>query len=429
MNAPQTSKTAPAVSDDPEIARALGIGAARTPLWRRRGFLLVALAALAIAAVMWSAGAPRQSVRYVTEPATRADVIATVTATGAVAPTNQVEISSELSGTIRRVHVDFNDTVTKGQTLAELDTDTLQATVDSARAKRAAALARVREAEATVTEKRLDYDRKNVLAERSIASEQERDVARAAHLRALAGLESAKADRIAAEADLTLAETNLAKACICSPIDGVVLSRAVEPGQTVAASFQAPILFTLAEDLSAMEIQVDVDEADVGRVKEGQTARFTVDAYPGRRFSATIRSLHYGSEVVQGVVTYKAVLETDNAEGLLRPGMTATAEIVVNAVRGALTAPNAALRYAPAAEDAQSRSGGLLSRLLPRPPRATPRIETPDGPERTLWTLRDGAPSPIEAVIGETDGARTAILSGDLTEGMALIVDAEAEGR
>ncbi len=171
-----------------------------------------------------------------------------------------------------------------------------------------------------------------------------------------------------AEADLRLNETNLAKACICSPIDGVVLKRNVDPGQTVASSLQAPVLFVIAEDLRHMELQVDVDEADVGKVKVGQKATFSVDAYPERKFPAEIRDIRYGSETVQGVVTYKAVLTIDNSDLLIRPGMTATAEIVVQQVSDALLVPNAALRFSPKSAQANRRSGGFLQRLLPRFP-------------------------------------------------------------
>ena len=162
------------------------------------------------------------------------------------------------------------------------------------------------------------------------------------------------------------------KSRIVSPINGVVLKRNVDPGQTVASSLQAPILFTIAEDLTQMEVQVDVDEADVGKVKEGQQGTFSVDAFPDRKFQARIRELRYGSEVVQGVVTYKAVLSTDNSDLLLRPGMTATAEIIVQQVTKALTVPNAALRYAPPAKQSSERTS-LLRRLLPGTPAASDR--------------------------------------------------------
>ncbi|WP_244500550.1 efflux RND transporter periplasmic adaptor subunit [Methyloceanibacter methanicus] len=326
-----------------ELEAVLGAGKSASRFRLLKPLLLVGLAAgaAALAYMFFGGGGSADGTRYVTESVTRGDLTVTVTATGTVQPTNDVEISSELSGIVRNVLVDYNSPVTTGQTLAELDTDKLQSAVDSSRAKLQAAQAKVSEAEASVLEARLDHERKARLAERHAGSILDLEVAEAKLKRALATEESAKADVAAASADLAQAETDLEKALIRSPITGVVLSRNVEPGQTVASSLQAPILFTIAEDLTKMEVQVDVDEADVGKVHEGQNAHFSVDAYPGKKFDAQIRELRYGSEVVQGVVTYKAVLTTDNTELLLRPGMTATAEIIVAEVDNALTVPNA----------------------------------------------------------------------------------------
>lgn len=377
-----------------------------------------------IAAIAWTFSGSKAAVRYVTEQAVRDRLVVLVTATGSVQPTNKVDVSSELSGTIRRVFVDYNSPVTAGQQLAELDTDKLVATVESSRAKLAAAKARVAEAEATVAEKERDLARKRELAAKDFTTQQDLDLAQAAYARALAALASARAEVGVAEADLKLNETNLGKACICSPINGVVLSRNVDPGQTVASSFQAPVLFSIAEDLQQMELQVDVDEADVGKVKEGQSATFTVDAFPELKFPATIRDVRYASETIQGVVTYKAVLTIDNSELLLRPGMTATAEIRVTEIEDALLVPNAALRYAPPAEDS-GRSGGLLRSLLPGPGRfrAPSAREETAGSERTLWVLRNNEPTAIKVTVGPSDGRRTEIRSGDLNAGDAVIVD------
>ena len=418
----------PSPAPDPALAKLLGLDAeAAEPIWVRHSQSLISggAAVAALLLMTLALGGSSDETIYVTEPVGRADISATVTATGSVEPTNKVDVSSELSGTIRRVLADYNATVKKGQTLAELDTDKLRASVDSARAKLVAAEARVKEAQATRAEKKLELNRKAQLVERRIVSVQEQDVARAAFLRADAGLDSARADVSAAKAELKLQETNLAKACICSPIDGIVLTRSVEPGQTVAASLSAPVLFTIAEDLHSVELQVNVDEADVGRVREGQRARFTVDAYPGRRFDASITRLHYGPIVVWSVVTYKAVLATENADLALRPGMTATAEIVVDEVENALTVPNAALRFTPKSDD-ETEERGFLSRLLPGRPhlrRASKREAS--GPMRSVWLLVDGAPQEALVKIGATNGMRTVVLEGELEPGMAVIVDSE----
>jgi HlyD family secretion protein len=414
--------------DKPDIDAVLRIDGAgrRARLTRRLAIWGVVAAVIAGSAYLLLAqGGKRTAIAYVTEAATRADIIVIVTATGSVQPTNKVDVSSELSGVIRRVLVDFNSPVKVGQPLAELDTDKLKAAADSARARVAAARAGVLDARATLTEKELDLVRKRDLAKTSAGTTQNFEAAQAARDRAAAALASAQAEVAVAEADLKLAETNLSKACICSPIDGVVLNRNVDPGQTVATSFQAPVLFTLAEDLRKMEIQVDVDEADVGKVRDGQAAIFTVDAYPEHSFRASIREIRFGSEVVQGVVTYKAVLTADNPDLLLRPGMTATAEIVVQQIADALAVPNAALRFSPGGDQSPQREQSLLQRFLPGPP----RFRAPSGPpstgaSRTLWLLRDGMPTPVEVEIGASDGRRTEIRGGALEPGDAVIVDA-----
>jgi HlyD family secretion protein len=305
------------------ITQVLGLEATGARPTRRRVIGYGAVGAALLVLVVWLAASSRSgsAVRYVTEPVVRSNLTVIVTATGSVQPTNHVDISSELSGTVRKVNVDFNSKVKVGEVLAELDTDKWVATVESSRARVAAAKAKVEEAYATSIEKERDLARKSDLSERKVVSMLDLDTARAARDRAVAALASARADVGVAEAELRLNEANLAKAKIVSPINGVVLKRDVDPGQTVASSLQAPVLFSIAEDLRQMEVQVDVDEADVGKVRQGQDATFTVDAYPDRRFSARIRELRYGSEVVQGVVTYKAVLSTDNSELLLRPGL------------------------------------------------------------------------------------------------------------
>ncbi len=387
---------------------------------------LVLAAAVLVAAIAygwWSYSGTAGSITYRTDPVTKGDLTVIVTATGSIAPTNKVDISSELSGIVRKVLVDYNSIVTAGQVLAELNTDSLNAAHDSAIAKLAAANAKVAEAEATVAEAQGNFTRSKALAAQKISSTKDLAAAKAALERAMAALASAQADVGVSQADLKLNETNRAKSAITSPINGVVLTRSVDPGQTVAASLQAPVLFSIAEDLRQMEVLVDVDEADVGSVKEGQRATFTVDAFPDRKFQAQIKELRYGSEVVQGVVTYKAVLTTDNSDLLLRPGMTATAQIAVHEVRSALLIANAALRFSPASNNTtQTRS--LLRTLLGGPPRARPASKRDDtGPNRTVWIVQDGVPEAVSVVVGATDGKRTEIAAGPISAGQSIIVD------
>ena len=264
----------------PDIDTVLGLD--RQGVWGgrvSRAFVLAALVVLAagIALYVWTRTGAEAPVRYLTDPATRSSLVVAVAATGTVQPVNDVDVSSEQSGTIRKVHVDFNQRVKAGQVLAELDTDKLVSAVARARATVAAAKAKVEDTRVTLIEKRQLVDRVRQLASRKISSEQALEAAEAAFERSQAAVGSAKADVAAAEADLQLSETNLSKARILSPIDGIVLVRNVEPGQTVATSLQAPVLFRLAEDLARMELQVDVDEADVGKVRAGQMATFTVN--------------------------------------------------------------------------------------------------------------------------------------------------------
>lgn len=357
------------------IAQTLGLGRRKQ---RGAGWVVAVLAVVLAFGGWWLVGRTQgDAVRYETSATTRGALTVTVSATGTVQPTTQVEVSSELSGTLASVEVDYNDPVTVGQVLARLDDAKLRALTTNAEASQAAAQGQLAQAEATARE---------------------------------------------AEANLQLQRADLEKAVIRSPIKGIVLDRAAEAGQIVASALSAPILFTLAEDLGRMELRVDIDEADIGQVRAGNNARFTVDAWPGRSFPATLSQLRYAPETTEGVVTYKAVLTVDNSEGLLRPGMTATATITVRELAGVLLVSNAALRFTPPQDTAEDdRSGsGLLGLILPRPPSGDGQA-APDG--RTLWLLRDGLPVQIAVTTGDSDGRQTAILSGELAEGDLVITD------
>ncbi|MBN1209025.1 MAG: efflux RND transporter periplasmic adaptor subunit [Myxococcaceae bacterium] len=399
---------------------------------RRKLWLAGALiAVLAVAGLLFlRAGEQEAEPLYRTEPATVGTLVVKVSATGNLQPTNQVEVGSELSGIVTEVLVEENDRVKKGQVLARLDLSKLQDAVARSRASLAAAEAQVLQAQATVAEARATLARFTEVAQLSggkVPSKTEMDSAEANLKRAEANEASARASITQARANLQSDETNLGKASIRSPIDGVVLTREVEPGQTVAASFQAPVLFTLAEDLSKMELQVDVDEADVGQVKVGQQATFSVDAWPGRRYSAVITRVGYGSQVKDGVVSYLTVLEVANDDLSLRPGMTGTAEITTLTREDALLVPNAALRFTPPAPGTgQGRQGrSVVGSLMPRPPRQPPKVQAAvnDGTPR-VWVLRDGQPVPIEVRTGATNGKVTELLGGSLQAGTQVITEA-----
>ncbi|HEU0202020.1 MAG TPA: efflux RND transporter periplasmic adaptor subunit [Burkholderiaceae bacterium] len=287
------------------------------------------------------------------------------------------------------------------------------------------------QAQATVAEARANLARFRqvaILSGGKVPSGSEMDTAEATLKRAAASEASAHAAVGQARAALKSDETNLAKAHIRSPIDGVVLARKVEPGQTVAATFQAPVLFTIAEDLAKMELQVDVDEADVGQVKVGHKASFGVDAWPGRTYDAVITRVGYGSRVKEGVVSYPAVLQVTNNDLSLRPGMTGTAQIITLTRENVLLVPNAALRFEPPAETqtTPAKNSNPVSALLPRPPSAPPRPSTPvslAGSTQRVWVPREGRAVPLQVKVGATDSRFTEIIGGELRAGEVVITE------
>jgi HlyD family secretion protein len=363
----------PALSPrDNDIRERLGLDAAAgRRAWTRRGpwLALAVLAALAAAFAVFALRGGEAAPRYATAPAAIGDLVETVTATGTLEALDTVEVGSEVSGRVEAVHVDFNDRVARGQALATIDPEEAAARAEQAAAQLQSAHASVARSQASAEEAAANLRRIESLAAAGLVSEQELDASRATAERARADVAAARAQATVSGASLTSSHASLAKTEIRSPIDGVVLARSVEPGQTVAASLQAPVLFTLARDLTRMTLHVDVDEADVGKVREGQPATFTVDAYPERTFRSQVVSLRNVPKDEAGVVTYEAVLAVDNAELLLRPGMTASADIVTDEKRGQLLVPNAALRFTPpevAAAEQDGRRGLFLPGISSR---------------------------------------------------------------
>ncbi len=348
---------------------------------------------------------------YVSAPVTRGTLKVIVTATGSVEPETTVTVGSEISGRLEAVLVDYNDEVKKGQVLAEIDTTTLKNTVAKSEATLDESRATVLQYEASRIEAATQWKRTKNLRASNAASQLDLDTALANLKRAEANYAGGQAHVKANEAQLAADKTALSKAVILSPIDGVVIERDVEPGQTVAATFQTPTLFTLADDLSHMELQVNVDEADVGEVREGQDATFTVDAYPNRLFKARIKKLRYASTTTNNVVSYVAVLSVDNSDLALRPGMTATAEIVTAERKDVLLVPNGATRFTPPDETVPAQSAA------------------DDGVIRKpVWVLKDDKPEMLSLSLGLTNGQQTELIDGDVKEGTELLIDVKAKG-
>lgn len=368
----------------------------------------------------WQFGTAAPQVSYVTTPAELGDITVEVSATGTLQPLIQVDISSELSGVMRSVAVQENQRVTQGEVLAELDTTRLEAQIERAEASVKSAEAKVLESKTTLTETQQAFSRAEQLLSRGMTSAQALDTATAARDRADANVAMAEANLAIAQAELKQQEADLVKSKIYAPIDGIVLTRSVNPGQTVASSMQAPVLFVLAANLENMELEAAIDEADIGGVKTGQSARFTVDAFPERSFDADIRDISFASVATEGVVTYNARLDVDNSELLLRPGMTATVAVVTREAKGVLMVPAEAFRYSPPATT-ESRGFNLRDAFMPRMgPRRQRQQNSAEPGMRTLYVLRNGAPEAVQVKVGATDGQNIEIVSG-LEEGDQVV--------
>lgn len=419
------------------------------PAWQRYakwGAVAIGFVLLALLLKSYFGGA--SATQYATETAQRGNLTVSVSATGKLAPTNQVDVGSELSGLVTRVLVDVNDRVTKGQPLALIDPSRFQDTVNQSKAALDANIAAVAQAQATLAQSMATlarYQEVSKLSGGRVPAKTELDQAIADRDRAVANVRAAQANVASARATLSSNSTQLTKAVIRSPVNGVVLARQIEPGQTVAASFNTPTLFVIAEDLATMKLEVAIDEADVGQVKQGQQATFTVDAFPGKTFPATITRVDVGSNLSASsstttstttqVVSYAATLAVSNADLQLRPGMTATADIVTTQKNDVLLVPNAALRFKPSTADgaAASSSGGIAGALVPRRPRsgngADKSATVGRGGKQTVYVKgADGTPTAVSVTTGETNGSLTEVTGGDLKPGMEVITGQLASG-
>jgi HlyD family secretion protein len=439
-----SSDTTPISSAVPSASaiQALLQTAPNRPWWRRPVVLASVAAVLLALGATYALQARSQAQAapsYVSETVQRGNLTLSVSANGTLQPTRSVNIGSELSGTVRNVLVDVNDRVRKGQLLVELDTAKLNDQLTKTRATLSAAQAKVAQTVVTVKEAQASLARLEEVSRLSggkVPAKSELDAARATLERAQADEASARANVTEAQAGASSDATNLSKASIRSPIDGVVLTRTVEPGNAVAASLQAVTLFSVAEDLSKLRLQVNVDEADVGAVKVGQKASFTVSAYPSRKFPATITRVAYGSTTTENVVTYITYLEVDNSDLTLRPGMTATATITATERKDALLVPNTALRYSPSTGASTGKpaaqSSSIVGSLMPRMPGGSGNRKSAGsaagGGGKQVWVLRDGAPVAVPVQTGISDGRMTEVTGGELSADMNVITDQRSGG-
>jgi HlyD family secretion protein len=336
----------------------------RPPVRRRSGarlaIALAVVAALVAAGWFWSQrGAADQAGAFRTTEVERGDIRVAISATGTLSAISTIVVGSQISGQVTEVLVDFNSEVRQGDVLARIDPSTYEAQIEQGNAQVAAARASQAQAQATLRNAELDYRRKADLGARQLVAQADIDQARAAYEQARAQLNSTQAQIRQQAASLQTTQVNLDRTVIRSPVDGVVLTRTIEPGQTVAASLQAPELFTIAEDLSKMKIELAVDEADIGQVRPGQTVSFTADAFPDRQFRGVVDQVRLAATTTNNVVTYPVVVSVDNADGTLLPGLTVNAEIEVSNRQGVLKVSNAALRYKPVGDaGAQPAAGG-----------------------------------------------------------------------
>lgn len=381
----------------PDINQHLGRTKKTRPWWRRNLWWEIPVA-IVLAIILYVVFGPKPHPTYTFQPVNRGGLTLVVSATGTLAPRMQVDVGAEVSGRIDGLYVDYNDHVTKGQKLAQINTDQIQAQLDQARAT-------LLQQQATLVQSEAKAKRYRLLIKTNNVSQQDFDLTQGDYLRAKGGVASATAQ-------VQQYESSLRKATIYAPIDGVVLDRKVSVGQTVAASFSTPVLYTLASDLRQMELDVDIDEADVGVVRAGQEALFTVGAYPDRKFDAKLTMVRTNAQTVQNVVTYKGVLIVDNSKLLLKPGMTATAEIITGHLPPATIIPNAALRFVPPASETTGIAPAPVGTGLGR-----------------VWTVENKKLKPHDLKLGGTDGHSTQVVKGDIKPGDQVITDAKMPGQ
>jgi HlyD family secretion protein len=400
-----------------------------------RWTLLIACA-LFLAGVLgvgfWQLGDGAKESPYITAPVQKGDITQVISATGTLQAVVTVQVGSQVSGSIAKLNADFNSKVKQGQVIAQLDQDKFKARVEEEKANLQAAKADLAKVKVSVEDAKRVLERAKELRKREFTSQSELDAAQTAFAAATAQLEVAAAKVEQAQAVLDQASVDLAHTIIRSPVDGIVISRNVDIGQTVAASLQAPTVFTIANDLSKMEVHTNVAEADIGTVWEGQEVTFTVDAYPTRRFKGKVAQVRHAPIVVQNVVTYDAVVGVDNKELLLKPGMTANVQFLVSQKDDILMVPNLAVRFRPPTEKREPREitrqaghAGAGGGRGPRSSEGSSRTTGGDGRDgrwARIYLFKGQQLSPVQVRLGITDGSHTEVIEGEIEEGQQIIL-------
>ena len=359
-------------------------------------WILVAIVVvLAVVAFLLSGNKKKEQVQFNTAEVAPANIVNTVTATGTIEPVTSVTVGTQVSGIVSKLYVDYNSVVKKGQVIAALDKSNLVSELNSAKARLAQAKASLSSAESSLSYQGANFRRNKALYQKGLISGNDYESARLSYQTAMASVSSARDQVSAAREQVKKAQTNLGYATITSPIDGIVLSKSVEEGQTVAASFSTPTLFTIAKDLTNMQVVADVDEADIGDVKVGERVTFTVDAYPDNTFSGTVKQVRQEATTTNNVVTYSVVISAPNADLKLKPGLTATVTIYTQENKGVLSVPSKALRFTPEKETV----GGM-------------KIKDIANAKNKVWTIEGNTVVAHRVNIGMTDGSHTQILSG-----------------
>lgn len=377
------------------------------------------IAILVGAALMWLWLGRSPAPTYKLAKVERGTIVATISATGTVNPVSTVLVGSQVSGTIQKLHADYNSQVKKGQPIAEIDPALFLAQIEQARGNWLNAQANLQKAKVTLADAQRTLDRNRTLRTQGIISQSDLDASQTAYDAAVAGVKIAEATLTQTTGALHQAETNLKNTIIRSPVDGIVISRNIDVGQTVAASFQTPTLFTIAQNLTKMQIETSVDESDISRARIGQPVSFTVDAYPDRRFTGTVTQIRNAPITVQNVVTYVVVVQIDNRDLLLKPGMTANVSIETGRKEGVLKLPTAALRFKPRTD------GDKVQAAPPKrgPSSADAKKGAPDTTTQKVYLLQDGKPRPVTVQTGMSDTVSIEITAGALKEGDQVIVE------